>query len=72
MGGYGSYVWPAFGLAAVVLIGLLLASLRTLKAREAEFKSLKARRSGAQHSGPAGRRDRQAEQKPSATTGGRK
>jgi heme exporter protein D len=56
MGGYWPYVWPAFGLAAVVLVGLLVASLRTLKAREAEFANLKARRVGL-----IGRRDRQVE-----------
>jgi heme exporter protein D len=34
MGGYGGYVWPAFGVTALVLLGLLLASLRSLRARE--------------------------------------
>ena len=40
MGGYGAYVWPAYGAAAVVLIGLVAASLRTLRAREAALKAL--------------------------------
>ncbi len=31
MGGYGVYVWPAFAVTAVVLVGLLLASLRSLR-----------------------------------------
>jgi heme exporter protein D len=39
MGGYGAYVWPAYGLAAVVLIGLLAASLRALRARETALKA---------------------------------
>ncbi len=30
MDGYGIYVWPAFAVTAIVLIGLLLASLRSL------------------------------------------
>jgi heme exporter protein D len=34
MGGYAAYVWSALGLTAVVLIGLLVATLRTLRARE--------------------------------------
>jgi heme exporter protein D len=28
MGGYGAFVWPAYGLAAAVMIGLLWTSLR--------------------------------------------
>jgi heme exporter protein D len=40
MGGYAAFVWPAFGITAAVLVGLLLASLRDLKAREAELNSL--------------------------------
>ena len=36
MGGYAGFVWPAFGLAAVVMAGLVLVSLRELRAREAE------------------------------------
>ena len=35
MGGYGAYVWPAFGITAVVLIGLVAVSLRGLRSREA-------------------------------------
>ena len=40
MGGYGHFVWPAYALAAVVMIGLMAASLRSLKAREASLKAL--------------------------------
>ncbi len=40
MGGYARFVWPAYGLAALVVGGLLLASLRDLKARERELKAL--------------------------------
>ena len=28
MGGYGVYIWPAYGVAAVVMLGLLAASIR--------------------------------------------
>ena len=45
MGGYGGYVWPAFGATAVVLLGLLLVSLRSLRARENALAALQRRRS---------------------------
>ena len=35
MGGYGHFVWPAYGVVAVVLVGLMLASPRSLKSAEA-------------------------------------
>jgi len=41
MGGYGAYVWPAFGFAAAVLLGLLLQSWRTARRRAAEFEQLR-------------------------------
>ena len=31
MGGYGAFVWPAYGIAAIVMIALLWASLRSGK-----------------------------------------
>ena len=31
MGGYGAYVWPSYGLSAVIMLVLLIASLRSLK-----------------------------------------
>jgi heme exporter protein D len=35
MGGYAGFIWPAYGIAALVLIGLLVASLQQLRrARE--------------------------------------
>ena len=37
MGGYGAFVWPAFGVAALVLAGLWVLSWRQLRAREAEL-----------------------------------
>jgi len=44
MGGYGAYVWPAFILAAVVLGGLLVNSVMTLRRREREAQALEAQR----------------------------
>jgi heme exporter protein D len=34
MGGYGAFVWPAFGLSAIVLVALLVTSVRSLRASE--------------------------------------
>ena len=41
MGGYAVWVWSAYGVSAVGLIGLLVLSVRTWKAREKEFDDLK-------------------------------
>jgi heme exporter protein D len=46
MGGYAAYVWPAYALAAAGLIGALVLSRRTLKARERDFDQLRRRRGG--------------------------
>lgn len=40
MGGYGGFVWPAYGVTAVVLVGLLVASLRALRKRQAALDAL--------------------------------
>jgi len=47
MGGYGAFVWPAYGLSLLVLGGLLLAARQGLKRQErlsAEQERLKGRR----------------------------
>lgn len=54
MGGYGGYVWPAFGLTAAVMIGLLIASVRSLRAREKDLLQLRAEMKLASGGGPAG------------------
>ncbi len=41
MGGYAAFVWPALGIAAAVMIGLLAQSLHSLRAREATLAALK-------------------------------
>lgn len=46
MGGYAGYVWSAYGLAAVVMAGVLVASLRAARAREAELAQLQQMRPG--------------------------
>ena len=42
MGGYAAYVWPALGLTVVVLAGLLIASAKSARRREAELAQLEA------------------------------
>ena len=42
MGGYAAYVWPALGLTVVVLAGLLIASAKSARRREAELARLEA------------------------------
>jgi heme exporter protein D len=48
MGGHGAYIWPAYLIAAVILITLLVTSFRAVRTREAQLKALRqARRGGA-------------------------
>jgi len=42
MGGYGAYVWPSYGLCAVIMLALLIFSLRSLKTTEHTFERLKS------------------------------
>ena len=46
MGGYAGFVWPAYGAAAVGLIGAFVVTWRGLKAREREFDAIKRDRRG--------------------------
>ncbi|WP_434615875.1 heme exporter protein CcmD [Azospirillum sp. B2RO_4] len=51
MGGYAAYVWPAYGIATLVLLGLLAATWKGLRNAEATLKALESAR-------PARRRTR--------------
>ncbi len=51
MGGYAAWIWPAYGLAAIALGGILVMTLRTLKSRQQEFDELKSLRRGASDEG---------------------
>ena len=53
MGGYAAYVWPAFGVGAVVLIALLVISLHGLKSREKALRQLEAESGGRRRRGAA-------------------
>ncbi len=46
MGGHGAFIWPAYLAAGAVMAGLLVASLRALRARQAELDALETRRRG--------------------------
>jgi len=47
MGGYGAFIWPAYGAAAVLMVGLLALSWRSMRQREALAESLReSRRAG--------------------------
>jgi heme exporter protein D len=43
MGGYGGYVWAAFGLTLAVLLGLLAQSVWLMRKRGAELAGLRER-----------------------------
>ena len=44
MGGYAAYVWPAFAVTAIVMIGLLVVSAGRLRADERTLELLQADR----------------------------
>ena len=46
MGGYAAYVWGAYGLTALVVIGLLVLSIRRLRAAERMLALLEQARRG--------------------------
>ncbi len=43
MGGYGAYVWPAYGLTAAVMIGFVITTLRSLRQHQKALDALEAR-----------------------------
>ena len=64
MGGYAAYVWPAYGIATIVLLGLLVATWKGLRNAEATLKALESAR-------PARRRTRNTGRKAAEQTAGR-
>jgi len=42
MGGYAVFVWPAYGLAALVLIGITVMTVAALRRTERELSDLEA------------------------------
>ncbi len=51
MGGYAAFVWPSFAITAVVLVGMLVASLRWLRSNEAALDALQAERGAGRGAG---------------------
>ena len=49
MGGYAGFVWPAYGLVALVLAGLFAASRRFLASSEAELAAVEAEEGALPH-----------------------
>ena len=44
MGGHAGYVWPAYGLAILVLVALLVASIRALRKQERDLATIQSLR----------------------------
>lgn len=42
MGGYGAFIWSAYGIAALVLVVMLIMSLRQLRAAGKQVAALEA------------------------------
>ena len=42
MGGHGGFIWSCYGLAALVLIGFLVSSLRDLRQQERRLREIEA------------------------------
>jgi heme exporter protein D len=71
MGGYAAYVWSAFAVALVLLVGLFLQSRRGARRRELELEELRARVRPQRPRAPRPMRPRrEAEAAPGAREGG--
>jgi heme exporter protein D len=44
MGGYGAFIWPAYGAAALLMAGVTILSWKSMRQREALVESLRASR----------------------------
>lgn len=42
MGGYARFVWPSFAITLVVLVGLLIESMHSLKVKQRRLAALQA------------------------------
>ena len=51
MGGYGAYIWPAYLIAATVMVGLLVQSVHVLRRRERTLDRLRAELRGGTEDG---------------------
>ena len=46
MGGHGLYIWPAYMIATVVIVGILAHTLHTMRQRERHLDLLRRERRG--------------------------
>ena len=46
MGGYGIFIWPAYLIAAIILIGILIQSIVAMRQRENILKRLREEHRG--------------------------
>jgi heme exporter protein D len=53
MGGYGGYVWPAYGISVIVLALVLLASVVAARKNEAELEQMQSLRRASRRNGAA-------------------
>ena len=42
MGGYGVFIWSAYGVAAIVMVGLVVQTLSSLRKLDAQHETLSA------------------------------
>ena len=46
MGGYGVYIWPAYLIATVIVVGILVQTITTMRRRERQLAELRRERRG--------------------------
>ena len=53
MGGHAVYIWPAYGVATIVIVGILVQTLRTMWQRERQLEILREGRRDLEKEGEA-------------------
>lgn len=71
MGGYAAFVWPSLGLTGAVMAGLLIATLRQLRARQRRLAELEAAGAQRRRRGAPSSADRAPAASPNASGGAR-
>ena len=51
MGGHGAYIWPAYAITIIVIVGILIQTLRTMWQRELKLNILRQERRGEKEQG---------------------
>jgi heme exporter protein CcmD len=46
MGGHGVYIWPAYLIATMIIVGILVQTIATMRQRERELDDLRRERRG--------------------------